>query len=260
MQTTEIAPGSILQRMYLKSRFKDWKIKGTFLEIGSGTGYISKLFLENNLKGIGLDLNNESCKINTNLNNLYIEQQKYQVLNENFLQYDFQEKFDVIISCMVIEHMNEEDVHRYFTKATKLLNPNGVIVSLVPSSMKHWGIEDEIAGHFKRYTFECFNKISQKYSLRIIKNVGLTYPLSNFLLPLSNYLVNKSEKSKLVLNKQEQTVLSSNRKVFLKTNFPSFLRLVLNEYTMYPLYILQSIFRNNKNSLVIYSELQLKNE
>jgi len=95
--------------------------------------------------------------------------------------------------------------------------------------MEYWGIEDEIAGHFKRYTFDCFDQIAKQHSLKLKHIAGLTFPLSNILFPLSNYLVSKHESKKLSLSKQEQTVLSGNRKRENENKFPCFFGIFLNK-------------------------------
>jgi SAM-dependent methyltransferase len=255
---SELAPGSILQRMYLQKRIQKGKYK-TFCEIGAGNGFLSKLLLSNGLSGIGFDLNASACKNNETLNQYFISKQQYQVVNDNFLDYKHTSKYDVILSCMVIEHLTDEQVTTYFEKCKELLSPNGVIIVLVPASMKYWGIEDEIAGHFRRYEFENFDSIAAQHQLFIQDCCGLTYPVSNILFPLSNYLINKQEGYKKNLDAQTQTVLSGNRDVKFKTSYPPILKLFLNEVVLYPLYILQRLFKNNKNAMVIYCEMTKNN-
>ena len=251
-----LPPGNILQNIYIKNRFKNKNYK-TFLEIGSGNGYLSHLLLSLGLSGVGFDLNLSACQNNNKMNSDFIKNQSYEVFNQNFLEIDLKNKFDVIISSMVIEHLTDEELKCLLNKAKKSLNPNGVIVFLVPSSMKYWGIEDEIAGHIKRYEFEDFNDFESQYQLKINHIAGLTYPLSNWLFKLSNLIVKKNESSKLSMNQKEKTVYTGNRDVAYKTTFPSVFKLVLNKYVMMPFHLLQLMNRKNKNSLVIYCELKL---
>jgi len=249
----EIAPGSILQRMYLKNRLRRGRYK-TFCEIGSGNGYVASILLENGMIGKGFDLNKDACKNNTTKNKSFIEDGIYSVKNGNFFNEPIDEKFDIIISSMVIEHLNENEVRSYFENCKKYLNKRGKIIVLVPACMTYWGIEDEIAGHYKRYEFSDFQQIAAAHSLKIVDIAGLTYPLSNIFFSISNYLVKKNEAFKKNLSMQEQTVLSGNRNVKFKTSFPKYYKLFLNEVVMYPFYILQRIFKNNSNSMVIYCE------
>src|SRR5688572_13561406 len=250
----EIAPGSILQRMYFKKRLRKTSYK-TFCEIGSGNGILSELLLKLGLQGRGYDLNESACVNNTNRNKNFIHRGKYRVICGDFLLSPPPEKFDIIISAMVIEHLNDVDVKKYFEVCKGHLNKDGRIIVLVPASQKYWGIEDEIAGHFKRYEFDDIKKIASEHHLRIIDLCGLTFPLSNILLRLSNYLVRNSEGSKKNLTMQEQTILSGNRAVKFKTFFPKFFKVILNDIVLYPFYLLQRIYKSHTSSMVIYCEM-----
>jgi len=258
--TYNLAPGNILQNMYLKSRLRQLQgSKKTFIELGSGNGNISAILLNSGMSGIGFDLSETACDLNRKKNGSYIKDGMYQVEEADFFDYKGA-KVDVIISSHVIEHFPDELLDQYFSKCESLLNRGGVIISLVPSSMKYWGIEDETVGHYRRFEFEYFEKIAIDNGF-IVKNMsGLTYPLSNLLFGLSNYLINKNDGWKKSLSKDEQTELSSSggaRQIKFKTNFPYWFRTILNEFTMYPFYLLQLIFRKNKNSMVIYCEYQV---
>lgn len=248
----DIAPGSILQRMYFKTRIK--KTDRTFCEIGSGNGVLSELLLKKGLQGRGYDLNKSACDNNEKHNKDFIHKGSYRVFCGDFLTNPPEEKFDIIFSAMVIEHLNDEDIKKYFQLCKECLNKNGRIIVFVPASQKYWGIEDEIAGHFRRYEFEDFEIIAKAHGLKIIDLCGLTFPISNILFRLSNFLVRKSEGQKKNLSMQEQTIQSGNRSVMFKTWFPTFMKLFLNELTLYPFYLLQRLFKNHSSSMVIYCE------
>lgn len=254
MAIREIAPGSILQRLYLRERLR--RLAGrSFLEIGSGNGYNSRTLLENGLSGIGVDLNASACKKNRALNHEAIGAGRYAVEEVDFFGYEFRQPFDLIFSCMVIEHLDDEAVNAYFARAKKLLRPNGLIMTFVPAQPRYWGIEDDLVGHKKRYTFADFPQIAQRFGLAVRANVGLTFPVSNALLPLSNRVVRANESHKQSLSEREQTIQSGNREVAFKTDFPWYMALLLNDVTMYPLHLVQKIFSKSDRSMVIYSEL-----
>lgn len=251
-----LPPGNILQYLYIKRRLKTLKSK-LFLEIGSGNGFLSHELLSIGLNGVGCDLNENACINNTNLNDSYIKDNKYKVIQGDFTNYNFTQKFDLIISSMVIEHLDDLSLIEFIDKIKLNLNQNGVIVFLVPASMKYWGIEDEIAGHFKRYEFSDFEELSVKHKLKINHLVGLTYPISNLLYKLSNKVIKKNESSILDLSQKEKTIYTGNREVLYKTTFPKIFKIILNEYCMYPFHLLQMLFSKSSESLVIYCELKL---
>jgi cyclopropane fatty-acyl-phospholipid synthase-like methyltransferase len=183
-----LAPGNILQLMHLKRRLQGFSGK-RFVEVGAGNGHISNYLLELGMRGRGLDLNESACHNNRTLNQGYIDEERYTVEHTDFMDARFEA--DVIISSMVIEHLDQAGVDRYFEKCRDSLQPGGLVITFVPGDPGHWGIEDEIAGHQKRYTFRCFDDIARRHQLELRHQAGLTYPLSNWLFPLSNYLVRR---------------------------------------------------------------------
>lgn len=68
---------------------------------------------------------------------------------------------------MVIEHLNELERDKYFEKCKSFLNPGGVIICLVPSLMRNWGVEDEIAGHILRFEPPDVHRITSKHVLEL---------------------------------------------------------------------------------------------
>lgn len=86
-------------------------------------------------------------------------------------------------------------------------------------------------------------------------SAGLTFPLSNILRPLSTYLVRKQEAQKKDLSMAERTLTAANRTVKMKTVFPSAFKLILNPVTLFPMYLLQLLFRRSSHSLVLYCEM-----
>lgn len=253
------APGTILQRMYLKERLSLLK-PGFFIEVGVGAGSLSRLLCQLGWKGAGFEINKASAKNAGQVLKQYIEAGQYQLRNENWL--DNEEKFeaDLIISSMVIEHLNDTDEALYFERCEKALAESGRCIVLVPSSMKYWGIEDEIAGHYKRYSKETLALLMQKLNWTVLHFSSLTYPLSNILFPISEYFVQKAEKDKLNLSMESKTELSGNRQVPFKTVYPKLFKLILNEKVLFPFHCLQKIFSTHPDALVAYLECQPKNQ
>ncbi len=262
MSFVGLPPGNILQNMYLNERLNfllsTYKYK-TFLEIGSGNGHISHILLNKGLDGIGIDLNLSACTNNKQKNIKFIRENKYTVLNEDFFEKNFVQKFDIIISYMVIEHMNVNEQQKFFEKVKNLLSPNGVIIIQVPANNKFWNIEDETAGHQLRFEQKDIYDLCYRHHLVLHHFVGLNYPLSNWLFSISNYLIKKQEKEILNLSEKERTIYTGNRQVKFKTTFPKFLNIILNPVFLYPFHICQKIFlKNYDNSLIFYAEFKIK--
>jgi hypothetical protein len=254
--THPLAPGTILQQMYVLGRMRQWPSSiRPFYELGSGDGHLSQLLLASGFTGRGFDLNSASNTCNCELNKQAIETGRYAVEGSDFLEQGNLARVDLIISSMVIEHLEQDLVDAYFLKAKNLLNPGGLLVTLVPADMNAWGIEDEIAGHIKRYQRACFREIAAKSNLSIRDIAGLTWPLSNLILPISNFLVARAESHLLGKSMHERTVASGHRAVPFKTTFPWWHSVLFNRVTLFPWYILQLLGRHSERALILYCEM-----
>lgn len=254
------APGTILQFMFIRNRLKRIvKKSSTFIEVGSGNGFLSNLLLKQGYIGTGVDLNSSACENNLTLNQNFIDQKKYFILNADFNSQS-ENNFDFLICAMVIEHINDTELKVFLDKAKKSIKPNGRLIFLVPSNMHAWGIEDVIAGHVKRYSFSEIQIMALNNELNVEFKCGLNYPISNWLLKLSNRIVNKNERYLITKSEHERTVYTGNRNVKFKTVFPKYFNVILNEIVLYPFYLLQLINYKNEKSLIMYFELSLKSK
>lgn len=250
-----LPPGTILQLEYLRERLRK-VTPGQFIEIGPGAGETSSLLLNLGWKGVAYDLEMRTVERLKTRFPQEISEGRYDVSNQDFftLTPDSINKVDLIISCMVMEHFNDEMESKFLQQSRELLNDHGLMIGLVPASQNHWGIEDEIAGHFRRYSRSSLNTLARNNDWEIQHISGLTYPISNMLLPVSNFLVKRAEASKLALPNIERTKASGIRKVQFKTNFPNIFALLLNRYSMRPFHWLQKALSFSKNSLILYFE------
>jgi hypothetical protein len=72
---------------------------------------------------------------------------------------------------------------------------------------------------------------------------SVAVPTANFLFRFSDWLVRHSPETKKVsLSQREQTETSGIREIPWKTVFPSWVRIILNKYTLYPLFVIQRLF------------------
>lgn len=247
-----LAPGTVLQLTYLNERLGKMK-PGCFIEIGPGTGEITKLLLNLGWTGSSYDIDENTIAGLRSRFALEISDQSYNPVNSDYLLSPAPDKkVDLVISCMVMEHLADELA--FMQKSRECLKTDGLMIGIVPSSPGHWGIEDDVAGHLRRYTRQTLKELIEKSRWQLLHIAGLTYPLSNWLLPISNFLVNRSERSKLSLSTLERTKQSGRRTVKFKTYFPVILAPLVNRYTLYPLHIMQKLFAESENSLVLYFE------
>jgi len=251
-----LPPGTLLQLMYLRERLTEIPA-GRFVEIGPGSGEITQMLLDLGWAG-------QSCELDpVTIGRLQkrfaseIREGRYSTVNVDYLKFPKPpEPVDLVISCMVMEHFDDSLESAFMRKSQEVLKDQGLMIGIVPGSPAHWGIEDDIAGHCRRYTRDTIRSLMASTGWSVRHIAGLTFPVSNFLLPVSNFLVTRNEKSKLKLTAIERTKASGRRNVSFKTHFPSLLGIFLNTHVMWPLHLLQKAFKNSESALVLYFESQ----
>lgn len=248
-----LPPGTLLQLIYLGERLRGVP-PGRFVEVGPGSGEITQLLLDAGWTGRSYDLGGETVDALRGRFAAEIAAGRFEPVHGDYLESAVGAPADLVISCMVMEHLDDARQAQFMRHSAAQLGPRGMMISLVPGSPRDWGIEDDIAGHCRRYTREEVRRLADAHGWRLEHVEGLTFPLSNLLLPLSNYLVNRAEGGRMALSPQERTVQSGRRSVQFKTSFPPVLALLLNRFTMFPLHLVQKLFSRSERALVLYFE------
>lgn len=252
-----LPPGTILQLMYLRERLATVS-PGRFVEVGPGSGHITAQLLDSGWSGTAFDLEGPTVEGLSQRFRTAIAEGRLQVHQADFVSQGvpLAGPVDLVISCMVMEHLDDAQESAFMNTAARLLQPGGRMIGLVPGSPAAWGIEDDIAGHMRRYTRPALKELAGRTGWRLQHACGLTYPVSNLLLPISNWLVARNEKDKLALSVLERTKQSGRREVQFKTQFPSLMNGLLNDFTMRPLHWLQKRTGTAESALVLYFEAQ----
>lgn len=252
-------PGTILQHLYLKERLRSIP-PGRFVEVGVGSGHVSSVLLSLGWEGIGYDLSAKAIERASRVTRAFVDAGRFALRNEDWLATEQSEggSADLVISSMVLEHLSDAQVPLYFERAASQLRADGRAILFVPGSPRHWGIEDEISGHYRRYTIATLRETVSRQGWAASHVVGLTYPLSNLAMGLSNFLTRRAEASKRSLTLQERTVQSGHREVRWKTEFPRPAGWLLNETVMRPAHWIQKLerCRSSEAAVVIYCECQ----
>lgn len=250
-----LPPGTLLQLIYLGERLKTIA-PGRFVEIGPGSGEITQRLLQAGWNGVAYDLEGKTIASLEARFTHEIALGRLAVKHGNYLETAEAADADLIISCMVMEHLEESEERAFMAVSAAHLRLGGRMIGLVPASPNHWGIEDDIAGHCRRYTRKSLMALVAINRWQVVHMAGLTFPVSNLLLPISNFLVHKQERKKLSLTTLERTKQSGRRLVRYKTNFPSVLALLLNKFVLWPFHILQKIYGSSEQALVLYFEAE----
>ncbi|WP_397451934.1 class I SAM-dependent methyltransferase [Pseudomonas sp. NA-150] len=247
-----LPPGTLLQLMYLKERVSGLE-PGCFVEIGAGSGHISDLLLSLGWHGKAFDLSSSTVESLQTRFSAEISEGRYEVVLGDWLAAPVA-SYDLVVSCMVMEHFDDDGERAFISRGRDCLAPGGLMISIVPGSPDHWGIEDEIAGHYRRYSRETAIEAFRREDMTVSHVTGLTYPVSNMLFPLSNFIVKRNESKKLTLSMLERTKQSGIRGIPMKTSFPGFLSLLLNEKVMFPLHLIQKLCGGSRKAMVLYCE------
>lgn len=251
---TVLPPGTLLLHMYLCERLQQL-VPGRFIEIGPGYGDITAILLESGWHGTVYELSQESVSHLRLRFADQISQRRLDVICGDFVT-DLQPSAsaDLVLSSMVIEHLSDEDERKFMEQIRHVFTPNGRLINMVPEGMQYWGIEDEIAGHFRRYDRARIRQLCEATQWQLTHIAGLTFPVSNLLLPLSNRQVKQYEGYKVQKSMLERTKISGHRAVPFKTVFPPILGLILNAYVMLPFHWLQKLTKESKRCLILYFE------
>jgi len=220
------------------SIMKNVKPGDIFLEIGPGNLNLSIDLIKKFSKGVLIDFNTTDVEIIFNgLPERH--KQKLNLIIADFINYDnFPSKFDSIITCDVLEHVEEEEI--FLRKTFNLLMDNGQLILSVPARKKYWSVDDEIVGHFRRYEKkEIIDKLSGA-GFSDIKIVSYGFPFTNFSRLLrvqlaKNQYIEKAEWDKIKQSQKSAFIINRNSKL----NFAVFL---FNKYTLFPLFLISSLF------------------
>ena len=167
----ELLPTFRLRSACIDHIIKTWQ-PGHFIEFGSGTGLLTKLFLSKGYSGVCYDISHENIGIiKSNLSSYRNVSFKTDLEN---LEKD---SFDYIFAFDVLEHI-ENDSETLAVWAS-LLKPGGRALFSVPAHMTKFGIKDEIMGHYRRYERKELYDLLKKNRFKDIEIVCYGFPLLN---------------------------------------------------------------------------------
>ncbi len=170
-----------LQQLSAATSFNRWLFqtiepfcRGRILEIGSGIGNLSRLFLEKQLQLTVSDVEPEYCRI------LSRELTKYSTLEDIKLldiaatgieeQFpDLMGQFDTIVAVNVIEHI--ENDRQAVSNCKKMLKPGARLVVLVPAYQLLYNRLDKELGHYRRYTTVSLQKLLESQGLQVLNQM-----------------------------------------------------------------------------------------
>ena len=145
--------------------------KGKVLEIGSGIGNISSLFLENNQAIVLSDI--RDIYLDRLKDRFTREKSLQEIIKLDFVAHDFSERyadyldtFDTVFALNVVEHI--EDDCLAIANCKLLLKKGGKLIILVPAYQSLYNSFDKELFHFRRYTKKSLQNVFQENDFSII--------------------------------------------------------------------------------------------
>jgi 2-polyprenyl-3-methyl-5-hydroxy-6-metoxy-1,4-benzoquinol methylase len=161
-----------LFRFVLARRLLNGLSGGHFLEVGVGRGRFYLELASRGFRGTCLDLNPSVIQLH--------RQQSPTVEGIHFLNSNFetiQESFDLIIAFEVLEHYLDD--LGCLKKWQLRLKPGGRLIFSVPAHMRQWTVNDDLAGHVRRYEKAGLLETIKAANLKVESLWCYGYPILN---------------------------------------------------------------------------------
>lgn len=174
------------------------------LDLACGEGYGSYLLSKWGAKNVvGVDISKESIK-NAN-KNFKKENIEFIVSNVEKLTLIKENDFDLIVSFETIEHLKNPEL--FLKEIKRVLKPNGSIVISCPNDYFYYPTEEEKNEfHLKKYTFEDFEKLTEKHLGKASDYMMGTY-VGGYINTLTSKKSNKYKQIEMLKAKSIDTFL-----------------------------------------------------
>lgn len=149
---------------------------------------------------------------------------------------DLKERFDIVIASEVMEHY-QDDVF-FLLQLRERLRDGGQVLLTVPAHMKEWGPNDDFCGHVRRYERKELYAALQAAGFDDVVIYSYGVPIYNIMKPFYDFAIRKETSPTVV--PMEKTVESGG--MWLMNGAARLFRVLFNDVTMYPLYVLQRLF------------------
>ncbi|HLG90981.1 MAG TPA: class I SAM-dependent methyltransferase [Candidatus Saccharimonadales bacterium] len=202
------------------------KVGHNFLEIGAGNLKLSQELAKHFDNGLLIDFEPGVKEI---FNRLPPKTKgKLSLEIGDFHKSRFNKKFDCVVACEVMEHI--EDDKNFLAQIYKVLNKNGQLIISVPARQKYWTIHDDVVGHIRRYEKNQLSELARQCGFSNVRVYAYGFPFVNVLRLLRAMHGKKQYKVKSSWSKSKQTQKSGIGQIPAKYNITG---LLLNKYTFY---------------------------
>lgn len=197
-------PKLILRESCILDASKTWP-PGRFVEMGAGTGHMTRIFLERGFTGACNDLGEDSRRMMRE--NLAFAGDRMTVVDE--LSDLPAASFDYLFAFEVLEHIEED--RKVLSDWMTYLRPGGRILISVPAHARKYGRSDELVGHVRRYEKGQLRRLLEDAGAEDVRIVNYGYPITELTRSLSNRLV-RNDRSYDDMTPEQRSIRSAQTK------------------------------------------------
>jgi SAM-dependent methyltransferase len=165
-------PKFVLRHACIDEATAGWE-PGRFVELGAGTGTLTRAFLDRGFTGVCFDLTPETREILRR--NLAGRGDAVDVVDS--ADDIAPEAFDYLFAFEVLEHV-EDDIQA-LREWTKWLRPGGLLLVSVPAHQRKYSRDDANVGHVRRYESDALRGLLTGAGYSDVELYNYGFPLGN---------------------------------------------------------------------------------
>lgn len=202
------------------------------LEVGCGCGDLLHVLERRGYTGMGIDISEDALAV------------AGAGFSSNRIKVacctpgELQEKFEIVIASEVMEHY--QDDASFLSQLRERLRDGGHLLLTVPAHMKDWGPNDDFCGHVRRYERKELYRLLRDSGFDDVVISSYGVPIYNLMKPFYDLAIRTETSPNAAA--MEKTAESGG--MWLMRGAGRLFRILFNDMTMYPLYLLQRLFFN----------------
>jgi len=153
-----------------------------YLELGPGDGHILKFFASKNIETYAIEISENMCKLCNNVS------PKTKIINENILNFDFDNNFDIIFAGSFIHLFNKIDLNIVMNKVYNWLDENGIFFAYTTKheideegyfSKEKTNYEQENVRFRHKFTKTALIQLFEEHKFKILEHYEISEPENN---------------------------------------------------------------------------------
>jgi SAM-dependent methyltransferase len=197
-------PKLILRESCIDDVVRDWPV-GSVLEMGAGTGRMTRLFLDRGYRGAAYDLGADSREAMRR----YLASAGDAITIFDDPTELGARRFDYLLAFEVLEHI-ENDLAALM-QWTSHVREGGRVLLSVPAHARKFGRSDEIVGHVRRDEKAELERLLRDAGYEDVRILNYGFPITGLTRRLSNRLI-RGDRSYENLSMEQRSIASARRK------------------------------------------------